>query len=540
MEEEILPKYEKTEHEENGENNADYKNEEAKQSLNSSKIMKDAKNKSTIIENNESLIKEGKSSKIEEEKEKKDKIIKENKISREDEKDYERDYDDEYDINFIKQESDHLSTKARKGSDNYLFDNYFLFQDISKLTMSGKIIFQKKYIINLDDRLTQNVIRGKNKETNKELIFKIENINHKNLLNEAKILIKLIDIERVPKMETIDIYGYNYILVMNYIGPSLQDCLEKCNGKFSLGTTLKISIQILDILKQIHDKGIALRYLKPENMLIGTGENKDFVYLIDFDLAKIIIVDGEHIKYGKVEHLRGNKNFISINLHNYIEATRRDDIESLGYNLVYFMKGTFPWRKCSHEETKEKKINIPLEELCSGLPDEFKEFIEYGRKLEFSEKPDYEYLKNLLLKTAEKNNIDINSVKYDWEILNEKIERIINEIKLKDSKALNGNVSNKNNKKEEINKEFCKINEVDIVKEEQINNKDKDNQFNEEKIKDEKNIRNSKKEDLKGNEYLDTIKNQLKQYQKSYKEILCVLIVTYLILFLLIIKYLFF
>ena len=540
MEEEILPKYEKREHEENGENNADYKNEEVKQSLNSSKIMKDAKNKSTIIENNESLIKEGKSSKIEEEKEKKDKIIKENKISREDEKDYERDYDDEYDINFIKQESDHLSTKARKGSDNYLFDNYFLFQDISKLTMSGKIIFQKKYIINLDDRLTQNVIRGKNKETNKELIFKIENINHKNLLNEAKILIKLIDIERVPKMETIDIYGYNYILVMNYIGPSLQDCLEKCNGKFSLGTTLKISIQILDILKQIHDKGIALRYLKPENMLIGTGENKDFVYLIDFDLATKIIVDGEHIKYGKVEHLRGNKNFISINLHNYIEATRRDDIESLGYNLVYFMKGTFPWRKCSLEETKEKKINIPLEELCSGLPDEFKEFIEYGRKLEFSEKPDYEYLKNLLLKTAEKNNIDINSVKYDWEILNEKIERIINEIKLKDSKALNGNVSNKNNKKEEINKEFCKINKVDIVKEEQINNKDKDNQFNEEKIKDEKNIRNSKNEDLKGNEYLDTIKNQLKQYQKSYKEILYILIVTYLILFLLIIKYLFF
>ena len=71
MEGEILPKYEKTEHEENGENNADYKNEEVKQSLNSSEIMKDAKNKSTIIENNESLIKEGKSSKIEEEKEKK-------------------------------------------------------------------------------------------------------------------------------------------------------------------------------------------------------------------------------------------------------------------------------------------------------------------------------------------------------------------------------------------------------------------------------------------------------------------------------------
>ena len=542
MEEKFLPENEKTEHEEDGENSEDYKNEEVKQSLNSSKILKEEKNKNTIIQNNESLIKEEKGSKIKEEN--KNKIIEEDKLSKDETNGYEGDYDDdEYDIKYIKKGLDKLSIKARKDSDKCVCGKYNPLKIFFNLSMPDKIIYQEKYIINSGERLTRNVIKGKNKETNKELIFKIEDISHKNLLNEAKILNDLIDIERVPKMETIDIYDYHYILVMNYIGPSLQDCLEKCNGKFSLGTTLKISIQILDILKQIHDKGIALRYLKPENMLIGTGENKDFVYLIDFDLATKIIVDGEHIKYGKAEHIRGNKNFISLNLHNYIEATRRDDIESLGYNLIYFMKGTFPWKKCSLEDTKEKKIYIPLEELCSGLPDEFKEFIEYGRKLEFSEKPDYEYLKNLLLKSAKKNNIDIYSVKYDWEIINEENEKIINEMKLQDVKVLNGNDFNKNNNKEEIKEEFYKNKQVGMVKEQQIknNNKDEKNLGNEEQIKDEKNEENSKKEELKRNEYLDTIKNKLKYYKKIYRDIpYLLLIITYLIIFILIIIYLFF
>ena len=199
------------------------------------------------------------------------------------------------------------------------------------------------------------------------------------------------------------IEGSYKILVMKYIGPSLKYYFRRCNRKFILPTTLKISIQVLNILQQIHDKGIVLRYLKPENMLIGSRENKDYVYLIDFDLAKNFIIEGNHISYGKNGDILGNRIFISLNIHNKIEVTRRDDIESLGYNLVYFMKGRLPWNVCYNtNDIKEKKTNISLGELCGGLPEEFKEFIKYARDMQFNQQPNYEFLNNLLLKAAKK------------------------------------------------------------------------------------------------------------------------------------------
>ena len=536
MEEIYLSEKEKTEHEYEGEKSEERKNKEGNQSLNLPKHLEKEENINKINENNEFQKEKEKGSIKTEEIKDKNKIMEEDENSKDDIKDYDGvgdddDYDD-YDIPPYSKEDDRLSTKARKGSGNDR--NIFSYGFFNTLTTT--ITFKDKYIIDLTDKLAPNVFRGKNMENNKELIFKFAKMNQPYLLNEAEILIELYNIERVPKIVTIGSSGPYYILAMNYIGPSLQDCLEKCDGKFTLGTTLKISIQILNIVKQIHEKGVALRYLKPENMLIGIGENKDFVYIIDFDLAKKIIINNEHIKNGKEEHCLGNKNFISINLHNYIIPTRRDDIESLGYNLIYFMKGVFPWKHCDHNATKNKKINIPVDELCSGLPDEFKEFIIYARKLEFSEKPNYEYLNNLLLKAAEKNNIDINSVKYDWEVKNEKLEKIFNEMKLRDnsSNTLGTNSQekyndevNKNNKDEEKKKvdEFEKCendvkentkneNEnVDLVKEEKEehgkneNNKISGNKNNEENVKKDKKV-----------------KNKLKNNQKVYRSISYILI----------------
>ena len=425
---------EKTEYEKDRENG--YKKIEDSKSLlsNSPKDLEEVEKLNKINKSNGSPIREKKGSMNDKEFESKNRIEEEELFSIETIKTYEE--EKEYNFKMKPKDIDRLSIIASKGSDSNRRQNLksYLYLPSNK---TYKKIYKEKYIIDLRDKLDSNVFKGKNKENNKELVFKFEEISFDNdLINEAHILIDLYKIERIPKIIDIDILGHYNILVMNYIGPSLQDCLEKCDGKFTLGTTLKISIQILNIIKQIHEKGIVLRYLKPENMLVGTGENKDYIYLIDFGLARKVIIDGEHIKFGKAEHILGNKNFISINLHNYIEATRRDDIESLGYNLIYFMKESFPWKGYDREETKEKKINIPLEELCSGLPNEFKEFIEYGRKLEFSEKPDYDFLNNLLLKVAEKNKIDINSVKYDWDVKNEEILRFISKIKLRDAESI--------------------------------------------------------------------------------------------------------
>ena len=89
-------------------------------------------------------------------------------------------------------------------------------------------------------------------------------------------------IKRIPKLYFIGEQGAYYILILELFGPSLKQLLEKVGGKFSLATTLKIGIQVLDIVKEIHMRGIVLRYLKSGNMVIGKKENKDYIYLIDF------------------------------------------------------------------------------------------------------------------------------------------------------------------------------------------------------------------------------------------------------------------
>ena len=316
---------------------------------------------------------------------------------------------------------DNISVKARASSD----------EEDDKTEAINKILFSRwrfnellssieNFSIKFGEKLTSNVFKGKNLKTKKKVVFKFEKIRddaQSNLINESKILIKLLKIERTSKIEEIKMNFPFIVLITKYIGPSLKYYLKECGGKFSLPTTLKISFQILNILQQIHENGVILIYLKQDNLLMGLGENQDYVYIIDFDCAKFYIKDGEHIKEEKVEHIIGNRAFISINVHNYIKPSRRDDIESFCYNLIYFMKGKLPWSKVYHtEEIKLKKIITSLDELCEGIPEEFKELLKYARNMKFEEKPDYIYIKGLLTKVSEKNNIDINTVKYDWVI----------------------------------------------------------------------------------------------------------------------------
>ena len=286
---------------------------------------------------------------------------------------------------------------------------------------------------------------GRKKDDNNLVSIKLEKVNHfPTLIREAKVLDHLKDIERIPKLIWKGKQGMYYILIMDLLGPSLGALKERCNGKFSLATTLKISIQILNILEQIHDKGVIIRYLKPDNMVLGLNENKNFVYLIDFGTAKFYIKKGEHIEYDDDKnYIKGNRDFISITYHNRIEASRRDDIESLGYNLVNFMKGKLPWTDLNDSKLiLQKKSITSLDELCEGLPGEFKEFINYARKLEFKEKPNYSYLNQLLIKTAKNNGIDLDKVEYDWTNLK------INEKEVKDTSSNEENKENENGSEE--------------------------------------------------------------------------------------------
>ena len=290
-----------------------------------------------------------------------------------------------------------------------------------------------------------NIYTGIKKDSKEKVVFKLKNIDsyYSHYLNKEYLIYKELEgIKRIPKVYAVGQQGNYNVLITELLGQSLKMLMKYVGEKFSLATTLKIGIQVLDIIKKIHQKGVVLRYLKPGNMVIGIGENKDYIYLIDFEIAKKYIKNEEHIPYREEIDVKGNRDYISINTHNGIEISRRDDIESLGYNLIYFMKGKLPWSNGSDSDSiLEKKINTSLDELCKGLPEEFKDFIKYSRDLEFEQEPDYNYLNKLLLNVGNKNGINIDKVKYDWEIKNEKLKKI----KIKKRKRIRYNKKKKKN-----------------------------------------------------------------------------------------------
>ena len=329
-----------------------------------------------------------------------------------------------------------------------------------------------KYILdatkNLSSDIDTLVYSGIKIDSKEKVAFKLRlkkfNDFHR-LKNEYIIYKELEGIKRIPKVYTVSEQGNYNILITELLGQSLKTLMKYVGEKFSLATTLKIGVQVLDIIKEIHKKGIVLRYLKPGNMVIGEDKNKDFIYLIDFEISKKYLINEEHIPYRNNIDVRGNRDYISINTHNGIEISRRDDIESLGYNLIYFMKGELPWRKERDSKSiLEKKINTSLDELCKGLPEEFKVFIKYSRELEFEQEPDYNYLNKLLLTVAKKNGINIDKSKYDWEIKDEEMKKEKEKEELKENKI---------NEKDKNKKEEKKLENEEKIEEDKEMKKDK-------------------------------------------------------------------
>ena len=206
------------------------------------------------------------------------------------------------------------------------------------------------------------------------------------------------------------------ILIMEHLGPSLNDLFIFCDNKFSLKTTCLIAIQTLERIKQLHDLNIIHRDIKPDNFLIGLDNNKDTIYLIDFGLSKLF--NKKH--YNKSCSFKGSLRYSSLRNHRGIEQSYRDDLESLGYMLIYFLTYSLPWQNTNIKDKHKKKEliysikkNYNLSNLCSNIPIEFEYYIKYVQILLFKEKPDYKYLINLFKNILKKNNLTEDN-EYDW------------------------------------------------------------------------------------------------------------------------------
>lgn len=263
------------------------------------------------------------------------------------------------------------------------------------------------------DNIMENQVALKIEKVYKDKVPKI--------LLEKKMLETLNSIDGIPKYYGHGIKQGKHFICTELLGPNLQKCFEYCNFMFSIKTIFLFAIQALTLIEALHNKGIIHRDIKPENFTIGV-ENTNKIYLIDFGLCKEYKNNlTNHIEYAEGKPLVGTARFVSINTHLGIEQSRRDDLESLGYVLLYFLLGFLPWQgiKATNKEKKYKKIlkrklNIVLEQVCSEYPDEFCFYFQYVKSLKFNENPDYNYLKRLFHSILEYYYPNMKEFDFEW------------------------------------------------------------------------------------------------------------------------------
>ncbi|EKM55451.1 uncharacterized protein PHACADRAFT_256083 [Phanerochaete carnosa HHB-10118-sp] len=232
----------------------------------------------------------------------------------------------------------------------------------------------------------------------------------------------------IPQIYHFGQEGLHNILVIDLLGPSLEDLFDMCGRKFSIKTVCMAARQMITRVQTIHDKNLIYRDIKPDNFLIGRPgtKNANVIHVVDFGMAKQYRdpKTKQHIPYRERKSLSGTARYMSINTHLGREQSRRDDLESLGHVFMYFLRGSLPWQglkaatnKQKYEKIGEKKQTTPIKELCEGFPEEFGIYLNYVRKLGFEETPDYDFLRELFAKIL-KNNGDVEDSVYDWNSLN--------------------------------------------------------------------------------------------------------------------------
>jgi serine/threonine protein kinase len=256
------------------------------------------------------------------------------------------------------------------------------------------------------------VFKAENIRTNDFVAIKFENKSDqiKSLKNEAKIYQYLGKLDGFPQIKTFGTTDKVNYLVIDLLGNSLINVITYYKALY-LKTVLVLGIQIIKIIKSLHDKSLLHRDIKPSNFIFGTGNDTNKLFLVDFGFAKRYDYNGKHIEEKTIKNIIGSPNFVSLNIHNNIEPSRRDDIESCIYVILTMLFGRLEWfhKDNLSEIAQLKKQIISVDEVPSFI----KIMLYYVRAMNFDERPDYDYLINLMVTEYNNNNFK-NDGKFEW------------------------------------------------------------------------------------------------------------------------------
>lgn len=314
-------------------------------------------------------------------------------------------------------------------------------------TIGGKLpILSKKFFI-IDNNFAcfknyvigsgsfGKVLYGMSVDRTQEYAIKFEKSTIKNsvILEELKIYNDLKGGDGIPNIFWEGEYKHYKVFIMDLLGPSL-DKFYKIHNKLNLESTIFFGEQMVRRLEYMHSKNYIHRDIKPNNFLLGKYNRKfndNKVYIIDFGLSKEYVdkKTKKHYEYNENSKFVGTPRYASVNTHMGIRQSRRDDLESVAYILIYFINGELPWQGIKAKTKSEKKEKIKISkstfdvykqcENIKEIPQQLIDFLNYTKELKFTQKPNYDYIVQLL-QSVQKTHFpkekifDENYIMFEW------------------------------------------------------------------------------------------------------------------------------
>ena len=257
---------------------------------------------------------------------------------------------------------------------------------------------------------------------NEHFALKFEDLRRNtNLLEAEASIMNYLKGPNIPSVRSFGTSGYYNVLIMQLMGKSLEDLINE-KKTFTIKTVCLLGYQMINVLEYIHDKHYVHRDIKPDNFVMGLNSLSKKLFLLDFGLAKKYRSSTTLVHYPLInkKKLTGTARYASINAMRGYEQSRRDDLEAVGYVLMYFLRGSLPWQGLSGKNKEEryrrilnKKLDTSAYDLCYQYPSEFETYIDYTRKMEYVEQPDYNMIRKLFLQILEKEGQNFDYI-YDW------------------------------------------------------------------------------------------------------------------------------